>query len=258
MCFDLDSRPPIAPIAGGALDARNVVLRAADGNRFMAYHARATEPTGAGIVVLPDVRGLHPFYEELALRFAEVGIDAIAIDHFGRTAGAERRDGEFEYLPHVNQTTWKGLQADITAAADALREDDGGARVRTLFTVGFCMGGRIAFLTATMEIDIAGAIGFYGNPSGAARNDTPPPLELVDAMRGGVLGIFGGADTGISASIVADFREALRRRRIDHDIVTYPGAPHSFFDRKAEDYAEASADAWRRVLEFIRQRNGAG
>ena len=73
MCFDLDSRPPIAPIAGGALDAERLVLTAADGNRFPAFRARAAEPTGAGIVILPDVRGLHPYYEELALRFAEAG-----------------------------------------------------------------------------------------------------------------------------------------------------------------------------------------
>ncbi len=90
MCFDLDSRPPIAPIAGGAMDHEDLVLTAADGNQLSAFRARANAPTGAGIVILPDVRGLHPYYEELALRFAEAGVDAVAIDYFGRTAGAER------------------------------------------------------------------------------------------------------------------------------------------------------------------------
>ena len=59
MCFDLDSRPPIAPIAGGALDSARLVVTAEDGNRFLAFRARAASPTGAGIVVLPDVRGLR-------------------------------------------------------------------------------------------------------------------------------------------------------------------------------------------------------
>src|SRR5688500_15714791 len=135
MCFDLDSRPPIAPVAGGALDSRELVLSASDGNRCASFLARAAQPTGAGIIVLPDVRGLHPYYEELARRFAEAGIDAIAIDYFGRTAGAERRGGEFEFMPHVPQTTWAGLRADITAAADQLRAE---GRVRELFTIGFC------------------------------------------------------------------------------------------------------------------------
>ena len=70
MCFDLDSHPPIVPIAGGALDSAELTLEAKDGNRFRAFRARAAQMTGAGIVILPDVRGLHPYYEELALRFA--------------------------------------------------------------------------------------------------------------------------------------------------------------------------------------------
>ena len=87
MCFDHDSRPPIAPIAGGALDGALVELTARDGNRFAAFRARPSGPARAAVVILPDVRGLHPYYEELALRFAERGVDALAIDWFGRTAG---------------------------------------------------------------------------------------------------------------------------------------------------------------------------
>ena len=96
MCFDPDSRPPIPPIAGGALDAREIELVSADGTRFAAYQAHAAEPTGAGIVILPDVRGLHAYYRELALRFAEHGVDAIAIDYFGRTAGIGERGTDFD------------------------------------------------------------------------------------------------------------------------------------------------------------------
>src|ERR671920_576193 len=109
MCFDLDSRPPIAPIAGGALDSTELTLEAADGNRFRAFRARATTSSGAGMIILPDVRGLHPYYEELALRFAEVGVDALAIDYFGRTAGASPRGDAFEHMPHVDRLTWDGL-----------------------------------------------------------------------------------------------------------------------------------------------------
>src|SRR5712691_9793008 len=100
MCFDLDSRPPIVPIAGGALDSSELVLEARDGNRLQAFRARAANHGGAGILILPDVRGLHPYYEELALRFAENGIDAIAFDCFGRSAGVGRRESDFDYMPH--------------------------------------------------------------------------------------------------------------------------------------------------------------
>ena len=120
MCHDLDSHPPIAPIAGGALDTMSLVLTAADRNRFAAFRARAKAPSGAGVVILPDVRGLHPYYEELALRLAEHGIDALALDWFGRTAGPEPRGDDFDYTPHPALTTWPGIRADITAAVEEI------------------------------------------------------------------------------------------------------------------------------------------
>ncbi len=273
MCFDLDSRPPIAPIAGGALDSARLVLTADDGNRFAAFRARAAEPSGAEILILPDVRGLHPYYEELALRFAEHGIDAIAIDYFGRTAGAEPRDDDFEYMRHVDQTSWDDLRADIRAAAAYLRSAEAGAgrsaeagagrsaeagAGRSVFTIGFCFGGRLAFLTATMGLGIAGAIGFYGGPTGPSRNGTPAPSDLASTMTGGILAIFGGADQGISASIVDEFETALAAADVDHRVVTYPGAPHSFFDRKATDFAEASTAAWDETRAFIQSRTAPG
>src|SRR5438132_14359429 len=100
MCFDLDSSPPIPPIAGASVDHESLVLEAADGNRFAAFAALPDEPTEVGVVVLPDVRGLYRFYEELALRLAERGYAAVAIDYFGRTAGVSKRDASFEYAPH--------------------------------------------------------------------------------------------------------------------------------------------------------------
>lgn len=250
MCFTLESRPPIAPIAGGALDGARIELVAGDGTHSAAYRARAADPTGAGIVVLPDVRGLYPFYEELALRFAEAGVDAVAIDYFGRTAGLAPRDADFEYMPHVARTTWAGLSADIAAAVAYLRSADGGA-VRSVFTVGFCFGGRIAFDSATLGLGLAGVNGFYGVPAGKGRNDAPAPIDVVDRMECPVLGLFGGADGGIPHATVADFEAALGRAKVEHRIVEYDGAPHSFFDRTYEEHAAASEDAWQQVLKFI-------
>jgi carboxymethylenebutenolidase len=70
-------------------------------------------------------------------------------------------------------------------------------------------------------------------------------------MRGPLLGLFGGADPGIPVELVDQFEHSLTDAGVEHEIKVYPGAPHSFFDRKCEEHAEACADAWRRVLAFL-------
>ena len=133
MCFELDSSPPIPVIRGAAVSHEELTLEAADGNRFAAFAAAPEEPAKAGVVILPDVRGLYRFYEELALRFAERGFAAVAFDYFGRTAGASKRSDDFEYRPHVEQTTTATVQADVRACVAYLRSRD----IAPVLTVGF-------------------------------------------------------------------------------------------------------------------------
>src|SRR5947209_12365670 len=134
MCFDTDSLPPIPVISGAAVSHDDLVLEAADGNRFAAFLAAPDEPAATGIVILPDVRGLYRFYEELALRFAERGFAALGFDYFGRTAGVSKRDADFDYREHVDATTPGSVQADVAAAVSRLRE----LGSTSIFTVGFC------------------------------------------------------------------------------------------------------------------------
>src|SRR5205807_2578392 len=129
MCFDLDSLPPVPVISGGAITHEDLELESRDRTRFAAFVAMPEERAGTGIVILPDVRGLYRFYEELALRFAERGYAALAIDYFGRTAGVAKRGDDFPYMEHVQQTTPQGIQADVAAAVDYLRSQD----VRAVF-----------------------------------------------------------------------------------------------------------------------------
>jgi len=254
MCFDSDSRPPIPAITGGATDTRDLRLTSADGTTFMAYGARATTPTGAGMIVIPDVRGLHQYYKELAVRFAEVGVDSVAIDFFGRTAPADDREDGFDFMAQVPLTESETLQADIAAAAAYLRGREGGA-VRSLYSVGFCFGGALSYLQAASDLRYAGVIAFYGWPLGLRRwPDRPKPIDAVGRYTCPVLSLFGGADEGIPPSAIDEFGEACRKAGVTHDVTVYPGAPHSFFDRKQTAFADASADAWKRVREFVRAR----
>jgi carboxymethylenebutenolidase len=254
VCFDYDSVPPIPVISGGAVSHEDLVLEAHDGARLAAFAALPDEPPAAGVVVLPDVRGLYRFYEELALRFAERGIAAVAIDYFGRSAGVGKRDEDFEYREHVAQTTHGGVQADVAAAVEWLRSSAGGSP-GAIFTVGFCFGGRHSWLAAASGHRLAGSVGFYGRP-GQGQDGSPGPAQRAAELEAPILGLMGGADQGIPADDVAEFEQALEAAGVDHELVTYEGAPHSFFDRKQEDFAEASGDAWARVLAFV-ERYGA-
>jgi carboxymethylenebutenolidase len=248
VCFDLDSLPPIPSIAGAAISHEDVVLESADGTRFAAFSATPDDPSAIGIVVLPDVRGLYRFYEELALRFAERGDAAIAIDYFGRTAGVGKRDDEFPYMEHVAETDPASIQGDIAAAAAWLRSPAGGSRAR-IFTVGFCFGGRHSWLAAAGGHELAGAVGFYG--SLGERNGQPGPVQLAAQMEAPVLALQAGNDDHITPADNAAFDEALSAAGVEHEVVTYRGAPHSFFDRRQSEHQAASDDAWARVVAFI-------
>jgi carboxymethylenebutenolidase len=246
VCFDADSTPPIPVIAGAAVSHDDLVLTSADGAEFAAFLATPDESGATGIVVLPDVRGLYRFYEELALRFAERGHAALAIDYFGRTAGVAKRDDDFDYMPQVEQTTVAGIQADVAAAVSRLRADG----AASIFTVGFCFGGRNSWLSAASGHGLAGAIGFYGR-TGEGRDGSPGPIDRAAEMACPILALQAGDDQNITAEDNAAFERALEAAGVEHDVITYDGAPHSFFDRKYEEFADASADAWQRTLEFI-------
>lgn len=252
MCHETTARPPLPPIAGGAgaADSGRLVLEADDGNRFRAFTATAIDPGAPGIVILPDVRGLHPFYEELAVRFAEAGIHATAIDYFGRTAGIADRDEDFAFRSHVEQIIAEGMRADVTAAVAHVRSEAGGG-AEHVFTVGFCLGGRISFNQAADQV-LDGVIGFYGGPRGTGSADPRAPIELASSYRCPVLGLFGGADEGIPVGDVDRFRDALDGAAVPNQLVVYEDAPHSFFDRRFADHREACDDAWRRILAFVR------
>lgn len=252
MCFDHDSRPPIPSISGASVETRSLTLTAADGNELAAFSAEGPGSAGPAVAILPDVRGLYPFYEDLAVRFAERGIDAVAFDYFGRTAGVGRRGDDFDYMPHVEQTTAEGVAADCAAAVAFLRE---AGDTRAVFTLGFCFGGSNSWHQAANRLGLAGAVGFYGHPGRSRPSGASPVVDRVGDIDCPILALMGGDDPGIPLSEVERFRAGLEGAGIDHDVVVYEGAPHSFFDRKQEEYAEASADAWERVLSFI-ERHG--
>ena len=253
MCFEYDSRPPdlpsdlaLPPIAGGA-GAELLTLTSADGTEFSAALAEAPEATGPGVVILPDVRGLYPFYIELAERFSQGGHHALALDFYGRTAGLGPRDDEFEYPPHREQVQLEQALQDLSAAIAALRERTGAGSVAS---VGFCFGGSLSFVAGAADLDLAGVVGLYGVLDPSRFDGRGVLVQAADITRP-VLGLFGGADQAIPQEQIDDFESALSSAGVEHEVHVYPGAPHSFFDKKQDEFAEESEDAWRRILGFL-------
>ena len=238
MCHSDESRPPAAPGPYGELVGTALELTASDGTRFAAYQAVPAAPNGRNIVVLPDVRGLHTYYRDLADRFAEVGFHATTIDYFGRTAGPSARDDDFDWLTHIRQTTPENVAADVGAALDQLRELNPGPT----FTVGFCFGGSQSWRLAASELDLAGVIGFYGRPDMVA--------DVVDDMRVPLLLLLAGADFATPPEQFDELVGQLSKAGKDAETHVYEGAPHSFFDRSAAEWREACDDAWRRLIAF--------
>lgn len=254
MCYDDNAQPPLPPAANGTAQGEELVLQASDGNHFAAYVTLPEHPTGAQVLIFPDVRGLHQFYKDLALRFAETGTTALAIDYFGRTAGLTDRSEAFEYCVHVQQLSIQTFFNDVQAALAYLHQNNS---QQPIFTLGFCMGGSFSLLSATRDFGQAGAIAFYANVSRVFEGSKGSVLTLSSQIRYPVLGLFGGADPGIPSTDIQALDANLDKAGVEHEVVVYPDAPHSFFDRRSANFAAASSDAWHRVLAFIKAHTPA-
>ena len=245
MCHEPDSRPPAPPRTGDVAERGRLTLTAADGTEFSAAVALPAEHPRAGVVILPDIRGLHPYYVALAERFAQAGLAAVAFDYFGRTAGlcdsTGTRPADFEFKPHVERTTDAGIDADVSAALDHLRR-----RTRAdlpVVTVGFCFGGSHSWRQSGGVLPLQGCVGFYGRTGrvgdAAARAHLP------------VLMLIAGADHATPVEESLALAETMRAAGAEVETAVYDGAPHSFFDRAFGDWQEACADAWQRMLGFV-------
>jgi carboxymethylenebutenolidase len=147
------------------------------------------------------------------------------------------------------QTAPQTVAHDVASAVAYLRNQVGN-NPQAIFTMGFCFGGRNSFMQAANHLGLSGVIGFYG-ALGAGRMPGPRPADLASQYECPVLGLFGGADEGIPQTQIDEFDQALSKAGVEHRMVAFPGAPHSFFDRKQEQFAKESAEAWRLTLQFI-------
>jgi len=246
-----DGREPV----GGVIRSDVVVSLGGDAQMPAVLALPATRSPEAGVLVIHDVYGTTPFYEELTTRLAAEGYAAMLPELFHRQGPLVERSREASRARRANFDELTALD-DLQYGADALFENLTGPR-RSLGSIGFCMGG-------TFAIDLLArrpgtpTVSFYGFPS---MNDTPrlraapAPLDIVDQLDGPILGLWGDQDSLVGMDNVVAFDEALTSRSKDHEFTIYKGAGHGFmsaskFDPTHEAY-EASVDAWDRTLSFL-------
>ena len=231
MCFKFDALPPVPAIAGAAVQHEDLTLTASDGTQLSAFSALADEPLGPAVVVMPDVRGLYRFYEELALRFAERGYDSIAIDYFGRTAGLGKRGEDFDFWPEVKATTAAGVSADVRAASDMLRNAARARRTAPSSRSASWLRRSSSWQQAVEGHGLAGVISASnGMPTTSGSTDSAP----VDRPRRRVR-VPGARDSRAAPTETSrrstndSFQTALSEAGVEHLVISYHGAPHSFF-----------------------------
>ena len=205
-----------------------------------------------GILIINDVFGRSPFYDQLARRVAQAGFVATTPEYFFREGSLPEPTREAA-MARAKRLDFKRWGRDMSAAVDWLRarpEVNG-----TVGTIGFCMGGTQVLLLAARRDDIAATVSYYGFPADARTEASP--IEVAAKMHGPILGHWGDQDEGAGMDNVATLRAALEGASVQHDFQIYPGLGHGFLKASLEDpktpgHAEACA-SWTRTLEFYRR-----
>lgn len=239
MCHSTDSIPPSFGVPGRIGKAGDITLLSSDGTSFSAVEAFPETLGDVSVIVLPDVRGTHPYCAALVRRFAESGLNAVVIDYYGRTAGPGDRSGDFEWKEHFAKVESDNVDKDVAAAHTYIRELSTGP----VFIVGFCFGGGQSWRLAASDLDLAGNIGFYGLPKLAAPH--------IANIQNPLLMLLAGEDVATTPAEFDEFATQLQTAGKQFEKHVYRGAPHSFFDAAYDQWQSACEDAWSRTLQFI-------
>jgi carboxymethylenebutenolidase len=226
-----------------------------DGTTMRAWMARPKEEgPHPGLLVFQEAFGVNAHIRDIAGRFAREGFVAVAPELFHRTgAGFEGRYDDFpSTVPHMKALTNASMAADLRAAHDWLRGSIG--TELPIFAIGYCMGGRAAFLAA-LTLPLAGAVSYYGG--GIAPNATSPGLlGRASGLQAPLLFFWGGRDKHIPPEQVRAVSDALRAAGKNFVNVEISNADHGFFCDARASYSPAAALlAWPLTVAFLRSKS---
>ena len=245
------------------LTAGAVKVKTKDGKEMDAYRAMPASGTGFGtILVVQEIFGVHAHIADVCRRFAKAGYCAIAPELYFRQGDAKTYTDIPKLLSElVSKVPDEQVLADLDASV-AFVKGEGKADTTKLGITGFCWGGRIVWLYDAHNPAVKAGVAWYGRVVGDPTPMTPKhPIDIVKSLNGPVLGLYGGADTGISNESVDKMRAALKDGSAaakKSEILTYPDTPHAFnADYRPSFRKEAAEDGWKRALAWFKA-NGVG
>ncbi len=233
-----------------------------NGTSVPVYRAAPAGKTGLPVVlVLSEIFGVHEHIADVVRRFARAGYLALAPELFVRQGDAQSY-GEIAKLMAevVAKVPDAQVMADLDACIDWAAAN--GGDVNKVGVTGFCWGGRKTWLYAAHQKRVKAGVAWYGRLVGQASELTPRhPVDVAAQLRGPVLGLYGGADTGIPLETVEQMKAALTRGNVASkasQFVVYPDAPHAFHaDYRPSFRKEAAEDGWKRCLAWFGQHGVA-
>ncbi len=242
------------------LVAGEVTINSA-GFNLPAYRAAPAGKTNLPVVlVVQEIFGVHEYIADTCRRFAQAGYLAIAPEMFARQ-GDPRRYTEVAKLiaELVSQVPDAQVMADLDATVAWAQAHGGGKKVGV---TGFCWGGRITWLYAAHNPQVKAGVAWYGRLVGQASVNTPShPVNVTKTLHGPVLGLYGGADTGIPLTTVNEMKDALATGSAaakKSEFVVYPDAPHAFHADYRPTFRPApAADGWQRALAWFKRHGVA-
>jgi len=241
------------------IQAGEIKIPTPDG-QMPAYRAM---PDGKGpfpvVLVVQEIFGVHEHIKDLCRRLAKLGYLAVAPELYARQ-GDVSKISDFKEI--ISQVVSKVPDAQVLSDLDATvawAKQSGLGNTQKLAITGFCWGGRIVWLYAAHNPDLKAGVAWYGRLVGDSDPLHPlQPVDVAGGLKAPVLGLYGGADTGIPLESVEKMRAALAKGTKKAEIVVFPDTPHGFNADYRPTYRKAAAeDGWQRMLTWFKQ-NGVG
>jgi carboxymethylenebutenolidase len=211
------------------------------------------------VLVVQEIFGVHEHIKDICRRLAQLGVMAIAPELYARQGDVTKMSDVAQILTKVvARVPDRQVLADLDATlawATGKARDEGKGDPERAGMLGFCWGGRIVWLYAAHNPKLAAGVAFYGRLSSDRTPNTPRhPLDVAGQLKVPVLGLYGGADSGIPTTDVGAMQSALRKASSSSIIRVYPGAGHGFFaDYRGSFRREDAADAWNETKTWLRR-----